>query len=113
MAAGQDSLQPIEKEDQKKRWKAVYSEEAAKYQMFRRTDDIEELKLVPTPILTFANPVRERDQHGAAYVWTSDGRPEVLGAITGAISDTPARSQNLVRHAWQTLWESGSFPSFK
>ena len=62
LAAGQDSLQPAEKEDQKKRWMAVYSEEAAKYQMFRRTDVIEELKLVPTPILAFTNPVRERDQ---------------------------------------------------
>ena len=102
LAAGQDSRQPTEKEDQKKRWMAVYSEEAAKYQMFRRSDDIEELKLVPTPILTFTNPVRERDQHGAAYVWTSDGRPEVLGAIWSVITPDDSTKRHL-SHEFHSL----------
>jgi len=102
LAAGQDSRRPTEKEDQKKRWMAVYSEDAAKYQMFRRSDDIEELRLVPTPILTFTNPVRQRDQHGAAFVWTSDGRPEVLGAIWSVITPDDSTKRHL-SHEFHSL----------
>lgn len=102
LAAGQDTRQPAEKEDQKKRWMAVYSEEAAKYQIFRRSDGIEELKLVPKPILTFTNPVRERDQHGAAYVWTSDGRPEVFGAIWSVITPEDSTKRHL-SHEFHSL----------
>ena len=102
LAAGQDTRQPAEKEDQKQRWMAVYSEEAAKYQIFRRSDDIEELELVPTPILTFTNPVRGCDQHGAAYVWTSDGRPEVLGAIWSVISPEDSTKRHL-SHEFHSL----------
>jgi hypothetical protein len=93
LAAGQVTLQPAA--DQRKRWMDVYSEEAAKYQIFRRSEEIEELELVPTPVLTFTNPVRVRDTHGAAYVWTSDGRPEVLGAIWSVISPADSTKRHL------------------
>ena len=102
LAAGQDTRQPTEEEDQKKRWMAVYSEEAAKYQIFRRTDDNEELELVPTPVLTFTNPVRERQPHGAAYVWASDGRPEVMGAIWSVISPEDSTKRHL-SHEFHSL----------
>ncbi len=95
MAAGQDAPKPAERENQKKRWMAVYSEEAAKYQMLRHGDDVEELELVTKPILTFTNPVRERDTHGAAFVWTNDGRPEVLGAIWSVITPEDATKRHL------------------
>ncbi len=105
LAAGQDSPQvtdKTDKEDQKKRWMAAYSEDAAKYQMFRRGDDVEELKLVPTPVLRFTNPVRERDQHGAAYVWTHDGRPEVVGAIWSVISPDDSTKRH-ISHEFHSL----------
>ena len=102
LAAGQDTPKPNEKDSQKKRWRAVYSEEAANYQMFRGSDEIEELKLVSTPVLAFANPVRERNQHGAAYVWTSDGRPEVFGAIWSVISPKDSTKRHL-SHEFHSL----------
>ena len=76
---------------------AVYSEEAAKYEIFRRNDDVEELELVARPILTFTNPVRQRDQHGAAFVWTSQGRPVALGAIWSVISPEDSTKRHLSR----------------
>lgn len=95
LAAGQETQQPSEKKTQKKRWMALYSEEAAKYEMFRGSDAIEELKLIPTPVLTFTNPVREYEQHGAAYVWTSDGRPEVVGAIWSVVTPDDSTKRHL------------------
>lgn len=90
-AIGQEAEQ-LEK-DQRKRWMDLYSEEAAKYEMFRRGEGEEEqLKLVRSPILTYTNPVRVRDTHGAAFVWTSDGRPEAVGAVWSVNSaDDPTK----------------------
>lgn len=86
LASGQNSAQADPSENQKKRWMALYAQEAAKYEMFRRGTNVDKLEFVPTPILTFTNPVRGRDQHGAAFVWTYDGRPEVVGAIWSVIT---------------------------
>jgi hypothetical protein len=82
-------------EDQRKRWTEVYAEEAAKHRIFRRGEEIEELEFVPTPILTFTNPIRVRDTHGGLYVWTSDGRPEALGAIWSVISPDDSTKRHL------------------
>lgn len=95
VASSQETRQASKKDEQRKRWMAVYSEEAAKYQMFRQSDRSEELKLVPKPLLTFTNPVRGRDQHGGAFVWTSDGRPEVFGAIWSVISPENSTKRHL------------------
>jgi hypothetical protein len=92
-ATGQDAQPPAK--DQRQRWMNLYSEEAAKYQMFRRGDDEEELELVPSPILAYTNPVRVRDTHGAAFVWTSDGRPEVVGAVWSVISQDDATKRHI------------------
>lgn len=98
-ASGQEVIPTT---DQRERWNAVYQEEAAQYQMFRHGDDTEELQLVPSPLLTFTNPVRVRDTHGAAFVWTSDGRPEVVGAIWSVISpDDPDKRR--LSHEFHSL----------
>ncbi|MFK8110643.1 MAG: hypothetical protein AB8B91_00490 [Rubripirellula sp.] len=73
----------------------LYSEEAAKYQMLRQGDEEEELELVPSPILTYTNPVRLHDTHGAAFVWTSDGRPEVVGAVWSVNSQDDSTKRHL------------------
>ncbi|MCA9140277.1 MAG: hypothetical protein KDB00_26080 [Planctomycetales bacterium] len=80
---GQETAAPTG--EQRDRWMRVYSGEAAQYQIFRRGEEEEELKLVPSPIQTFTNPVRVRVTHGATFVWTSDGRPGVVGAIWSVV----------------------------
>jgi hypothetical protein len=63
-----------------KRWVEYYTEQAAKYE-FSVGPEKRRLKLQATPVLKYSNPVRPTDQHGAVYVWTLDGRPEVIGSI--------------------------------
>lgn len=97
---GQDA--PVPTKDQRERWMRVYSEEAAQYQMFRRGEEEEELQLVSSPIQTFTNPVRVRDTHGATFVWTSDGRPEIVGAIWSVISPDDS-TQRRLSHEFHSL----------
>lgn len=99
-AKGQD-VPPLTKE-QRQRWLNLYTEEAAKYQMYRRDGEEEELKLVPSQILTYTNPVRVRDTHGAAFLWTSDGRPEVVGAVWSVISADDATNRR-ISHEFHSL----------
>ncbi|HEY2251165.1 MAG TPA: hypothetical protein VGH74_08900 [Planctomycetaceae bacterium] len=39
------------------------------------------LKLQPDPVFSYANPAGGSRSHGAMFVWTREGRPEILGAI--------------------------------
>ncbi|QDV45738.1 hypothetical protein Enr13x_56170 [Stieleria neptunia] len=98
-ASGQDE---VPTQDQRQRWVDVYHQEAAAYEMIRQGDSPEVLQLVPSPILTFTNPVRVRDTHGAAFVWTSDGRPEVVGAIWSVISPDDSTKRRL-SHEFHSL----------
>ncbi|QEF98024.1 hypothetical protein Mal15_20710 [Stieleria maiorica] len=98
-AAGQEE---VPTKDQRERWVGVYHEEAAAYEMIRQVDTAEVLQLVPTPILTFTNPIRVRDTHGAAFVWTSDGRPEVVGAIWSVVSPEDSTRRRL-SHEFHSL----------
>ncbi|MCA9140783.1 MAG: hypothetical protein KDB00_28620 [Planctomycetales bacterium] len=97
---GQDTV--VATDEQRDRWMRVYSEEAAQYQMFRRGEEEEELELVASPIQTFTNPVRVRDTHGATFVWTSDGRPEVVGAIWSVVSPEDSTKRHL-SHEFHSL----------
>lgn len=99
-ATAQDDQLPSR--DQRERWMALYAEEAAKYQMFRGGDENEPLTLVSSPILTYTNPVRVNDTHGAAFVWTSDGRPEVVGAIW-SVNSTDDPTQRRLSHEFHSL----------
>ena len=38
-------------------------------------------KLHPAPLLSYTNPVRSRDQHGAIYLWTVADRPVALASF--------------------------------
>lgn len=94
--------------EQRTRWLGIYRDEAAAYEMFRSdsregsASQAELLQLQPAPILTFTNPVRVRDTHGAAFVWTNDGRPEVIGAIWSVISPVDSNQRRL-SHEFHSL----------
>lgn len=89
-------------EEVRKLWMQRYAHDAAAYEMFRLGENKELLELVKTPLLTFTNPIRIRDTHGAAYVWTSDGRPEIVGAIWSVISPQDAERRH-VSHEFHSL----------
>jgi hypothetical protein len=63
------------------RWQKYYRSVAAEYDMEEGKKPSTRLKLRPEPVLTYSNPGGGGRGHGAMFVWTRDGRPEVLGAI--------------------------------
>ena len=63
------------------RWQKYYRRVAAEYDMEQGKDRPTRLKLRPDPVLSYANPAGGGRSHGAMFVWTRDGRPEILGAI--------------------------------
>jgi hypothetical protein len=91
---------PVEK-GSFKRWLDYYTEQAAEYE-FSVGPAERRVELQATPVLQYSNPVRPTDQHGAVYVWTLDGRPEVVGSIW---SSEDAKDPGLrgVAHEFQSL----------
>ncbi|HWB11243.1 MAG TPA: hypothetical protein VG826_18585 [Pirellulales bacterium] len=53
---------------------------ARKYEFFADADHKTPLLLKPEPLLRYSNPVRG-DVYGNVFVWTWQGRPEIVGAI--------------------------------
>jgi hypothetical protein len=66
------------------RWQKYYRSVAAEYEMEQRTEPPTRLKLQPEPVFSYANPAGGNRSHGAMFIWTRDGRPEILGAIWSA-----------------------------
>lgn len=83
--AGEEEKQQIE------RWMILYAEIAAEYKVTAIDPDQAELQLHPSPLLKYTNPVRERQQHGALFVWTRKGRPEVAGTLWSKVLPDPSR----------------------
>jgi hypothetical protein len=63
------------------RWQKYYRRVAAEYDMEQGKDLPTRLKLRTEPVFSYANPAGGGRSHGAMFVWTRDGRPEILGAI--------------------------------
>jgi hypothetical protein len=68
-------------------WLKYYGSAAAAYEIEAQDGDggFHPLKLQPTPILQYTNPERGLQQHGASYVWTSNGRPLCIGSIWSVV----------------------------
>jgi hypothetical protein len=55
-----------------------YAKQAAEYELFLDEERKQRLELVPQPVLTWTNA----DGYlGSVFVWTSQGRPEVIGCV--------------------------------
>jgi hypothetical protein len=84
-----------------KRWVEYYTRQAEGYELSLRKAE-RRLELQATPVLKYSNPVRPTDQHGAIYVWTRDGRPEVIGSIWSS-EDPKDPLMRMVTHEFQSL----------
>ena len=71
--------------DEMKRWVEFYQAEAAEYDfVLAESSDVErraELKLRREPVFRWAAPQVNNEFNGSVFVWTLDGRPEVIGSI--------------------------------
>src|SRR5262249_61114506 len=55
--------------------------DAAQYEIVRDTARQQKLELRRQPVYLWSNPTRDNGQTGAGFVWTWQGRPEVLASI--------------------------------
>jgi hypothetical protein len=87
---------------QKKKWEAFYRTEAASYTILLNGDPAKPLKLRPEPVLLWSNPVRGGDTNGSVFVWTHDGRAEVVGTVFSHLArDDP--DQRYIAHSFHSL----------
>ena len=78
-AAPSQADQSVQHQEQIKKWRKVYVNEAKSHQMkvggfFNKR----KLELHPDPLLAYANPAGGKDTHGQFFVWTESGRPAVV-----------------------------------
>lgn len=66
---------------QVERWMKFYTAEASQYEMLLGDDAETKLELHPHIIYRYTNPIRLGQHHGATFLWTHQGRPQVIGAI--------------------------------
>ncbi len=86
------------------RWQKYYRTVAAEYDMESVKEPPTRLKLQPEPVFTYANPAGGGQSHGAMFVWTRDGRPEILGAIwSRQPDDLRAIQQRSIVHSLHSL----------
>lgn len=97
------NVDPKFDKDQYQRWIEYYRHEAASYRFHLGSDRAKELELRKPPVLLYTNPVGARGlTHGAVFVWTYEGRSEVVGAIWSH-ANTPEPNQRKVSHEFHSL----------
>jgi hypothetical protein len=74
-------------------FRAFAKEEAARYN-FRLEDSDRPLRFRPESVLSYMNPV-VGGVYGDVFIWTADGRPEVVGAIYRFYNQDPHRGDAL------------------
>jgi hypothetical protein len=55
--------------------------DAAQYEIFRDAAHRQKLELRRQPVYVWSNPTRDNGQTGAVFVWTWQGRPEVVASV--------------------------------
>jgi hypothetical protein len=78
----------------------VYQGDADEYRITLAGDGEQPLKLHRTPVFIWTNPTRQGGQHGAVFVWTRHGRPEVVGTI---FTDSRQAGGYIVNHEFHSL----------
>jgi hypothetical protein len=77
----------------------IYASEAAEYTIYRDASRKDRVELVREPVYVWTNPVRNGGQDGVVYVWTCQGRAEVLGCFFSF----PATGRRALYHEFHSL----------
>ena len=97
------NVDPSFNREQRRRWIDFYRQDAASYHFCYGNDRAKKLKLETDPVLLYTNPLGARGlTHGAVFVWTYEGRSEVIGAIWSH-ANTPQPNQRAVSHEFHSL----------
>jgi len=96
-----DDEQPKARPDD--RFVAYYKEVAKGYDVRLRSTPEVSATVIPEPVLVYANPSGSNDSHGAFFIWTQDGRPQVIASIWSWRSGGDAANLRSVNHEFQSL----------
>jgi hypothetical protein len=77
----------------------IYTRDASEYVIYRDSSHHDKLELRREPVYVWTNPLREKGQDGAVFVWTWRGRAEVIGSIFSF----PASGPRNVYHEFHSL----------
>lgn len=94
--------QTEEEKQLRDRWMTYYQKQAASYEIICKGETEQRLEFQPKNLFQYTNPVREYGQHGAFFVWTLDGRPEVVGTVWSTI-DRQDKTKRNVAHEIHSL----------
>jgi hypothetical protein len=86
--------------EQQKKWEEFYRDEAASYLISLDEKTPKELKFRPEPVLLWSNPIRGNDTRGSVFVWTYEGRAEVIGTV---FSYRAGANHRQVKHSFHSL----------
>ena len=74
-----------------------YENEIKSIEIFFDDDERTELQLMDKPVLRWTNPTRANQIHGVVYLWTHDGRAEVMGSIWSDVSSNRPNNRSVGR----------------
>ena len=86
----------------------LHTGDAEKYRIYRDAAHKQKLDISTKPVFNWTNVVGENTQFGHLFVWTWDGRPEVIGTIFSTRADDP--SKRVVIHEFHTLSPTRLYP---
>jgi len=84
-------------------WSKYYKEVAKDYDIRLKSRLDDPLVLIPEPVQVFSNPSSGRDTHGAFFIWTNNGRAEVIGSIWSRLASESPDSQRFINHEFHSL----------
>jgi hypothetical protein len=88
--------------EQQQKWNEYYAKVAADYEIKRGKEQQQKLDLKPEPVLFWSNPIRPGETNGSVFVWTYEGRAELVGTIfSHLVRGQPDRK--VVAHEFQSL----------
>jgi len=85
-----------------KAWLQHYSSAAALEDFRLSSAPNERLEMTPDPVLSYSHPSGLKGTHGAFYVWTKKGRPQVIGSIWSFEKPNGRRGVNHELHSLAT-----------
>ena len=93
--------QALDKE-QIKRWNKFYQREASEYDIFLGGAGGEKLKFLERPVFRWAAPMSQNEFNGVIFVWTHNGRPEVVGSIW-SVASKQVKGRRNIAHTFHSL----------
>jgi hypothetical protein len=97
--------EPADLDRQQKKWNELYAEQAAKYWIALADQSHQQIQVRPESVLLWSNNVRRGDTNGSVFVWTLDGRPQVVGTVFSFL-DRGNPNQRVIAHSFHSLSRS-------